>query len=52
MKAVLSEEDMFLVFVIPMFLFHCGLGISMWTETQSTRRNAAAVDPMFSKKRR
>jgi type IV secretory pathway TrbD component len=43
---------MFLIFAILTFLFLGGLGILMWTETKSTRRNAAAVNPMFSRKRR
>ena len=47
---VLLEEEMFLVFAIPMFLFLCGLGILTWTETKSLRRDETAVDPMFSRK--
>ncbi len=52
MKAVFVEEEMFLVFAISTFLFLCGLGILMWTETKSTRRDEVAVNPMFSKKHR
>ena len=43
---------MLLLFTIPTSLFLCGLGILMWAETKSAKRNEKAADSMFLRKRR
>lgn len=43
---------MALILVIPVVFFLCWLGIMMRNEAKAVKRNEAATNPMFSKKRR
>jgi type IV secretory pathway TrbD component len=43
---------MTLLFAIPSFLFLGGLGVMMWVEAKSTRRNENERDPIFVRRSR